>query len=112
MKWQDLKDLFKSEGNENDLVQTFSGWFTRLFLLVVGPVKFSEIFLDEHGKSKGSGVIEFETNEGAEDALKKMHRHEINGRKIIVRRDMPEGGGRRRDDSPDRHDRDRQVTQV
>jgi RNA recognition motif-containing protein len=75
-------------------------------LAAVGPVKFSEIYTDDQGKSKGSGVIEFETVDLAEEAIKKMHRHEVKGRRIIVRRDLPEGGGRgRRDDSPDRHDR-------
>lgn len=52
---------------------------------IVGEVSFVELFEDEHGKPKGSGIVEFEKVEHARIALDKMNRYELKGRRLIVR---------------------------
>ncbi|XP_046450290.1 myelin expression factor 2-like isoform X2 [Daphnia pulex] len=66
-RWQDLKDLFRSE---------------------VGEVSFVELFEDEYGKPRGSGIVEFEKLEHARIALEKMNRFELKGRRLIVKEDV------------------------
>lgn len=59
-KWQDIKDLFRSE---------------------VGEVSYVELFNDENDKPRGCGIVEFETAEMAAKAVEKMHRYDLKGRK-------------------------------
>lgn len=66
-RWQELKDLFRR---------------------LVGTVEFVEIFNNENNKSRGCGVVEFTDAADAEKAVEKMHRHEINGRQLVVRLDF------------------------
>lgn len=66
-RWQELKDLFRKE---------------------VGEVSFVEVFEDEGGKSRGCGIIEFDSPESVQNALDKMHRFELKGRKIVVKEDF------------------------
>lgn len=63
-RWQDLKDLFRKE---------------------IGEVAFVELFSDENDKSKGCGIVEFESTESVKKAIEKLHRYDIDGRKIIVK---------------------------
>ena len=63
LKWQDVKDLFRKE---------------------VGEVSFVEMFSDERGRPRGCGIMEFESKELAEKAIKKMNKHELKGRNILV----------------------------
>ncbi|XP_043224423.1 myelin expression factor 2-like isoform X3 [Amphibalanus amphitrite] len=63
-RWQELKDLFRHE---------------------VGEVSYVEVFTDDTGKSRGCGIIEFDSNELVDIALEKMHRYDLNGRKIVVK---------------------------
>ncbi|KAK6631463.1 hypothetical protein RUM44_005990 [Polyplax serrata] len=65
-RWQDLKDLFRKE---------------------IGEVAFVELFSDENDKSKGCGIVEFESTESVKKAIEKLHRYDIDGRKIIVKED-------------------------
>lgn len=63
-RWQDLKDLLRKE---------------------IGEVSFVELFSDENDKSKGCGIVEFESPESVKKAIEKLHRYDIDGRKIIVK---------------------------
>jgi RNA recognition motif-containing protein len=67
MMWQEVKDLFRQE---------------------VGEVSYVEMFNDESGKPRGAGLMEFSTQEMAKKAIKKMHRFDYKGRKIVVKRDF------------------------
>ncbi|KAL7638400.1 UNVERIFIED_CONTAM: hypothetical protein RMT77_010970 [Armadillidium vulgare] len=63
-KWQDLKDLFRSE---------------------VGNVAYVEMFNDDNGRPRGSAIVDFETPEMAQRAIEKLHRMEVKGRKLVVK---------------------------
>lgn len=63
-RWQDLKDLLRKE---------------------IGEVSFVELFSDENDKSKGCGIVEFESPESVKKAIEKLHRYDIDGRKMIVK---------------------------
>lgn len=63
-RWQDLKDLLRRE---------------------VGEVSFVELFTDEHDKPKGCGIVEFESPDSVKKAIDKLHRYDVDGRKIIVK---------------------------
>ncbi|KAK3920600.1 Myelin expression factor 2 [Frankliniella fusca] len=65
-KWQDIKDLFRTE---------------------VGEVTYVELFVDEHDKPRGCGIVEFKTPELAARAVEKMHRFDLKGRKLVVKED-------------------------
>lgn len=73
LKWQDLKDHFREVGN----------------------VLYTKIMQDERGRSKGCGIVEFETVEEAQQAIAQMNNREIDGRTIFVREDnkYSSGGG-------------------
>ncbi|CAL4076524.1 unnamed protein product [Meganyctiphanes norvegica] len=87
-KWQDLKDLFRKE---------------------VGEVSYVEMFNDENNRPRGCAIIEFDTNDLVNKAIDVMHRHELKGRKLVVKEDFDTdrdghgrimkggGGGRDRD---------------
>ncbi|KAL0270657.1 UNVERIFIED_CONTAM: hypothetical protein PYX00_007994 [Menopon gallinae] len=88
-RWQDLKDLLRKE---------------------VGDVAFVELFSDENDKSKGCGIVEFDSPESVKKCIEKLHRYEIDGRKIIVKEDNGAnrdrfGGGPRSGRDRDREDR-------
>lgn len=68
-RWQDLKDLFRR---------------------MVGSVEYVELFLDESGKARGCGIVEFKEAEDVAKALQTMHRYELNGREIVVKEDYGE----------------------
>lgn len=63
-RWQDLKDLFRKE---------------------VGEVSFIELFTDDNDKPRGCGIVEFEDPESVPKAIEKMHRHDLKGRKLVVK---------------------------
>ena len=50
-----------------------------------GKVLHSSVSLDEAGKSRGFGVIEYETREAAEEAVTSMDKATFNGRDVTVR---------------------------
>lgn len=70
--WQDLKDHMRDAGD----------------------VQYAKVLQDRDGRSKGCGIVEFSTPEGAKDAIEKLTDTELKGRKIFVREDREEGGGR------------------
>jgi RNA recognition motif-containing protein len=53
----------------------------------VGEVSFVELFVDENDKPRGCGVIEFANPELAKEAVDKMHRYDLKGRKLVVKED-------------------------
>lgn len=65
-RWQDLKDLFRTE---------------------VGKVAHVELFTDENDKPRGCGIVEFEDSDSVKVAVEKMHRFDIKGRKLVVKED-------------------------
>eukprot|EP01129_Flabellula_baltica_P017536 TRINITY_DN9742_c0_g1_i1.p1 TRINITY_DN9742_c0_g1~~TRINITY_DN9742_c0_g1_i1.p1 ORF type:complete len:196 (-),score=41.34 TRINITY_DN9742_c0_g1_i1:38-625(-) len=67
--WQDLKDYMKS----------------------VAEVKYAEILTDQSGRSKGCGIVEFETFEGAQRAITELNDTHLDGRLIFVREDRENG---------------------
>ncbi|XP_043474113.1 myelin expression factor 2 isoform X1 [Leptopilina heterotoma] len=90
-RWQDLKDLFRTE---------------------VGKVAHVELFTDENDKPRGCGIVEFEDADSVKVAVEKMHRFDIKGRKLVVKEDYDverDKYGRlassRNNDRPPREDR-------
>ena len=73
VSWQDLKDLMKSTGHE---------------------VTRSDIMQTPDGRSKGCGIVEFATAEGAKQAVLTLNDTELQGRQIFVREDREDKGGR------------------
>lgn len=69
--WQDLKDHMRD----------------------VGDVQYAKVLQDRDGRSKGCGIVEFTTDEGAKDAIEKLTDTELKGRKIFVREDREDGAG-------------------
>jgi RNA recognition motif-containing protein len=67
--WQDLKDHMRD----------------------VGDVQYAKVLQDRDGRSKGCGIVEFTTVEGAADAIEKLTDTELKGRKIFVREDREDG---------------------
>lgn len=64
--WQDLKDFFRETGN----------------------VVYSDVMREADGKrSKGCGIVEFETAEEAAAAINNLNDQELDGRPIFVRED-------------------------
>jgi RNA recognition motif-containing protein len=72
VSWQDLKDLMKSTGHE---------------------VTRSDIMSTSDGRSKGCGIVEFATAEGASQAVLTLNDTELHGRQIFVREDREDRGG-------------------
>ena len=50
-----------------------------------GAIKHSHVNLDEIGRSRGFGVVEFETKEAADKAVEVMDKAEFNKREVSVR---------------------------
>ncbi|GMH32580.1 hypothetical protein BSKO_00414 [Bryopsis sp. KO-2023] len=75
--WQDLKDRFGGEE---------------------GGVVFAEVMRTDDGRSRGWGIVEFNSPEAAMQAIQQFNGMELEGRPITVREDRPErfggyGGG-------------------
>jgi len=86
VSWQDLKDHMRDAGD----------------------VQYSKVLTDRDGRSKGCGIVEFSTVEGAQDAIEKLTDTELKGRKIFVREDREDGkrgGGAGGADRPPREPR-------
>ena len=67
MKWQEVKDMFRKE---------------------VGDVTYVELFTDEDDKPRGCGILELASADLAKKAIAEMHRHELRGRKLVVKEDF------------------------
>lgn len=52
-----------------------------------GRVIKADIMIDATGRSKGCGIVEFETYGGAQDAIAKLSNTELDGRLVFVRED-------------------------
>lgn len=72
--WQELKDYMKSAGCE---------------------VTRADVMTTHDGRSKGCGIVEFATEEGAKRAVLTLNDTELNGRQIFVREDREDGFGGR-----------------
>uniref|UniRef100_A0A7S4IV91 RRM domain-containing protein n=1 Tax=Odontella aurita TaxID=265563 RepID=A0A7S4IV91_9STRA len=70
--WRELKDHMKTTGCE---------------------VTRADVLCSPDGRSKGCGIIEFETAEGAQRAVLTLNDTELMGRQIFVREDREEGSG-------------------
>mmetsp|Transcript_25769 Transcript_25769/g.60412 ORF Transcript_25769/g.60412 Transcript_25769/m.60412 type:complete len:482 (+) Transcript_25769:186-1631(+) len=68
--WSELKDHMRSAG---DVVR-------------------ADVICEHNGRSKGCGIVEFETEEGAQNAIETLTHTELRGRTIFVREDR-EGPG-------------------
>lgn len=66
-RWQDLKDLFRSQ---------------------VGDVAFVELFVDDSDKPRGCGIVEFSDSSSVKKCLEVMHRFELKGRKLVIKEDF------------------------
>lgn len=53
----------------------------------MGKVTHVELFTDENDKPRGCGIVEFEDPESVKQAVEKMHRFDIKGRKLVVKED-------------------------
>lgn len=62
-----------------------------------GEVAHAEVFTEASGRSAGCGIVEFETPEGAENAINTLNDSMLDGRSIFVRADREEGKPRRFD---------------
>merc|ERR1719427_662267 len=65
-KWMELKDVMKKSGH----------------------VEHVEIFLDNEGRSKGCGVVEFKNLEDASKAIKELDGKDFQGRTLRLREDI------------------------
>lgn len=70
--WQDLKDLFRE----------------------AGQIIRADVMTTHDGRSKGSGIVLFETSEDAHRAIERFNGHQLGGRAIEVREDRFAGGAR------------------
>ncbi|KAG0378756.1 hypothetical protein BGX24_002896 [Mortierella sp. AD032] len=61
------------------------------FMREVGPVAHADVLLGHDGRSKGCGVVEFQTAEDAKTAIRKMNDVVLRGRPIFVREDRESG---------------------
>lgn len=57
-----------------------------------GEVVRADVICEHNGRSKGCGIVEFETEEGAQKAIETLTHTELRGRNIFVREDR-EGNG-------------------
>ena len=58
----------------------------------VGDVAYAEVMMMNDGRSKGCGIVEFVTEEGAREAIDKLNDSELMGRQIFVREDRESRG--------------------
>ena len=73
VSWQDLKDLMKTLDHE---------------------VVRVDVLQTSDGRSKGCGIVEFATPEGAAEAVLTLNDTELSGRRIFVREDREQASGR------------------
>ena len=66
LTWQDLKDHFR----------------------VAGKVAYASVSQFPSGDSKGFGIVQFETADAAENAIRTMRNHPIQGQSLFVRKDV------------------------
>jgi RNA recognition motif-containing protein len=67
---------------------------------VAGEVVFASVSVDgQTGNSKGSGIVQFESNDGAKKAIKIMRQHPLDGATLYVREDYQEAKNKRNADS-------------
>ena len=55
------------------------------YFATVGRVLHAEVMMRPDGKSEGWGIVEFETREMAEAAIRQLHETQLDGRRITVR---------------------------
>jgi len=75
--WRELKDYMKTTGCE---------------------VTRADVMLAHDGRSKGCGIVEFATSDGARRAVLTLNDTELYGRQIFVREDREDGFGRAQND--------------
>lgn len=89
--WSDLKDHMRSAGD----------------------VRRADVICEHNGRSKGCGIVEFETEEGAQNAIATLTHTELKGRTIFVREDREgsgsEGKGGHRSRNGDDHSNNNSV---
>lgn len=83
--WQDLKSMFTS----------------------VGKVVRADVLENSEGRSRGCGVVIYETEEDALEAIKTYNGHDMNGRRLEVREDKYAGSSLPTRPSSTRHHRHR-----
>ncbi|KAG1681128.1 hypothetical protein FOA52_015570 [Chlamydomonas sp. UWO 241] len=76
--WQDLKDKFRSNGN----------------------VVYANVMREDDGKSRGWGIVEFESPEEALDAINTQNGTDLGGRPILVREDREDRDVKQFSDEP------------
>jgi len=92
-------DFEKSEKQEDDVVVvTNRVYVTNLayhttwqnlkdHMRTVGEVVYADVFIDDKGRSKGCGIVEFQTAESALEAINKLNETKLGGREIFIRQD-------------------------
>lgn len=70
--WQDLKDHMRKAGN----------------------VDQANMLTQEDGRSKGCGIVVYQSTRDAQRAIRELQNTELDGRPIFVREDREQGGGR------------------
>ncbi|KAF9195137.1 hypothetical protein BGZ51_004564 [Haplosporangium sp. Z 767] len=70
VKWTDLKD----------------------FMREVGPVAHADVLLDSAGRSKGWGIVEFQSASDAREAIRRLNNVVLMGRAVFVREDRETEG--------------------
>jgi len=95
----DLENYEKSEKNGDDfVVVTNRVYVTNLayhttwqnlkdHMRTAGEVVYADVFLDDYGKSKGCGIVEFKTVEEALTAINTLNETKLDGREIYIRED-------------------------
>ena len=58
-----------------------------------GEVAYAEVMTMHDGRSKGCGIVEYVSAEGAAKAIRELNDSELKGRAIFVREDREQGGG-------------------
>jgi RNA recognition motif-containing protein len=110
IKWQDVKDIFRNQVSLNNgiiyhkyitilnyssvmqlvvyhsvtvngIIATFN---SLQFFTQVGDVTHAKLFTDQSGRPRGCGVLEFSSIELAKQAVQKMNRQDVRGRRITV----------------------------
>jgi len=72
--WQDLKDHMRKAGN----------------------VDQANVLQQEDGRSKGCGIVVYQSQRDASRAIRELQNSDLDGRPIFVREDREQGGGRGR----------------
>jgi RNA recognition motif-containing protein len=67
--WPELKDHFKK----------------------IGVVAYASVSEDENGRSKGVGIVQFETGDAADEAIRSMRDLPLRGSTLFVRKDIQVG---------------------